>query len=90
MEHEEENKKDGGIAPQTVYYVVMTSNIIVAVLVIHLFFIAWFGKRDSHSHLVEIMIKNYASMQVKIDVLDKKIDDVKRELEEIKQKQLNQ
>ena len=89
MEHEKEENAKGDrltFTPQSVYYVVMVSNIIVAFLVINLFFIAWFGKRDSHSHLVEVMIKNYVSMQVKIDVLDNKIDDIKRELEELKRK----
>ena len=88
MEHEkEESTKDDRFTPKTVYFVVVISNVIVAVLVIHLFFMAWFGKRDdSHVHFVNAIIENYASMQVKIDVLDKKVDDVKRELEEIKQK----
>ena len=75
--------------PPGVYYTVMVCNIIVTFLVVTLFILSNFdAKRYSVlPELVIKMIEDQASMQVRFDVLEDKIDELKRELEAMKRKQ---
>ena len=75
--------------PPGFYYTVMVCNIIVTFLVITLFILSNFDtKRYSVlPELVSKMLENQASMQVRLDTLEDKIDDLKRELEAMKRKQ---
>ena len=90
MEHEEDNNtKEYQFSLRRVYYATAVGNIVIAILVINMWIATVFDnskKRSSLIPAVGVMMQENAKMQVTIERLEKKIDDLKRELEEMKQK----